>query len=649
MPTSSETLATRPVYDGEARFQAVFEASLDAIGVFIDGGHRFVNRAYLTLFGFASLKQLMGESMQAVIAPSARAAMREHMAAHTRGEEPAPLVETRGVRRDGSEFDIEVSISAYRFELGTYTVVIIRDVSERRRREQAERRLRHERDLLLDQLQLQLTRMPVPCVMNDASFNFTYWNPAAERLFGWKAEEILGQHPDATIVPAAGREQVRALFRRLASGDMTANGVGENLTRDGRTITCEWINTPLHRADGTFMGIMSMALDLTERMVLEDQLRQALKMEAIGRLAGGVAHDFNNLLTVITGYGQMHLRSLPIEDPRRRQVEAMLQASDRASALTGQLLAFSRNQVLAPQVVGIDALVTGFEPILRRLIREDIAMRCTLGAPGARMSVDPRQFEQVLMNLAVNARDAMPQGGSLCIATRVRIVAGPEASSLGGAAAGEWIELTVTDSGIGMDRETQRRLFEPFFSTKEPGKGTGLGLATVYGIVKQSGGTISARSAIGHGSTFTILMPPAVGAATQTNADASSGRIAIEQRGTVLLAEDDIDVRTYARTVLDQAGFTVVEAADGATAIALAEGRHIDLLITDLVMPGLSGKEVALRLAATRPGLPVLYVTGYTDHSNPPFVPGQPTDQLNKPFSGRALVAAASRLLAPRP
>jgi len=618
MPTSSETLATRPVYDGEARFQAVFEASLDAIGVFIDGGHRFVNRAYLTLFGFASLKQLMGESMQAVIAPSARAAMREHMAAHTRGEEPAPLVETRGVRRDGSEFDIEVSISAYRFELGTYTVVIIRDVSERRRREQAERRLRHERDLLLDQLQLQLTRMPVPCVMNDASFNFTYWNPAAERLFGWKAEEILGQHPDETIVPAAGREQVRALFRRLASGDMTANGVGENLTRDGRTITCEWINTPLHRADGTFMGIMSMALDLTERMVLEDQLRQALKMEAIGRLAGGVAHDFNNLLTVITGYGQMHLRSLPIEDPRRRQVEAMLQASDRASALTGQLLAFSRNQVLAPQVVGIDALVTGFEPILRRLIREDIAMRCT-------------------------------QGGSLCIATRVRIVAGPEASSLGGAAAGEWIELTVTDSGIGMDRETQRRLFEPFFSTKEPGKGTGLGLATVYGIVKQSGGTISARSAIGHGSTFTILMPPAVGAATQTNADASSGRIAIEQRGTVLLAEDDIDVRTYARTVLDQAGFTVVEAADGATAIALAEGRHIDLLITDLVMPGLSGKEVALRLAATRPGLPVLYVTGYTDHSNPPFVPGQPTDQLNKPFSGRALVAAASRLLAPRP
>ena len=647
MPTSTVHTSIATARDSEARFEAVFEASLDAIAVIGDGVHRFVNGAYVALFGFATSSQLIGESFWSVIAPAQREMIRGRLVGPRCGDGAVPQIESHGLRRDGSEFDIEISLSTYRSDHGSFTVAVIRDVSERRRRDHAERRLRHERDLLLDQLQLQLTRMPVPCVMNDAAFRFTYWNPAAERLFGWKAEDVVGRHPDETIVPPAGREQVQALFRRLAAGDMTANGIGENVTRDGRAITCEWINTPLRRGDGSFMGIMSMALDLTDRLVLEDQLRQAQKMEAIGRLAGGVAHDFNNLLTVITGYGQMHLRSLTIDDPRRRQVEAMLQASERAGALTGQLLAFSRRQVLAPQVVGLDALVAGFEPILRRLIREDIAMSFAPGAPEARISVDPRQFEQVLMNLAVNARDAMPHGGTLKIATRVRSVAGPEASSLGGVCAGEWVELSVSDSGIGMDRETQRRLFEPFFSTKEEGKGTGLGLATVYGIVKQSGGTISARSAVGQGSTFTILMPPVSDAVTLIASDGSSSRITL-QRGTVLLAEDDVDVRIYARTVLIQAGFTVIEATNGATAIALATGRTIDLLITDLIMPGIGGRELAARLGASRPELPVLYVTGYTDHSDPPFAIGALIDQLNKPFTGRALVAAASRLLSLR-
>ena len=626
----------------------MFEASLDAIAVLGEGRHRFVNRAYLSLFGFATSSQVIGESFLTVIAPTERSTMRDRLAERASSEPPGSQLETRGVRRDGSEFDIEVTVSTFRFEPGICTVAVVRDVSERRRRDQAERRLRHERDLLLDQLQLQLTRMPVPCVMNDAAFRFTYWNPAAERLFGWKSEEVLGRHPDETIVPPAAREQASALFRRLAAGDMTANGVGEYITRDGRSITCEWINTPLRRGDGSFMGVMSMAIDHTERLVLEDQLRQAQKMEAIGRLAGGVAHDFNNLLTVITGYGQMHLRSLTNGDPRRRQVEAMLQASDRAGALTSQLLAFSRRQVLAPQVVGLDALVSGFEPILRRLIREDIAMSFAPGAPDTRISVDPRQFEQVLMNLAVNARDAMPQGGTLRITTRPRMVTGAETSSLGGVAAGEWVELSVTDSGVGMDRETQRRLFEPFFSTKAPGKGTGLGLATVYGIVSQSGGTIIARSAIGQGSTFTILMPRITEAETLISSDGSSSRLAAPLRGTVLLAEDDVDVRTYARTVLADAGFSVLEAADGATAVALASSRKLDLLITDLIMPGMGGRELATRLTASRPDLPVLYVTGYTDHSDPPFAIAAVTDQLNKPFTGRALIAAASRLLALR-
>jgi hypothetical protein len=478
-----------------------------------------------------------------------------------------------------------------------------------------------------------------------ATLRFRAVNDAAVALYGWSRDEFLAMTL-RDIRPPEDVPALEAMVQDHEAGTTTRRLV-RHRTRDGRLLQVQVVthDTVL---DGRRIRLV-IAEDVTRREALEGQLRQAQKMEAIGRLAGGVAHDFNNLLTVITGYGQMHLRSLAIDDPRRRQVEAMLQASERAGALTGQLLAFSRRQVLAPQVVGIDALVAGFEPILRRLIREDIVMTFAPGAPGARINVDPRQFEQVLMNLAVNARDAMPHGGNLRLATRIRSVAGPEASSLGGASSGEWVELTVSDNGVGMDRETQKRLFEPFFSTKAPGKGTGLGLATVYGIVKQSGGTISARSAVGHGSTFILLLPPATGAeAIAASADGSSARIPVAQRGTVLLAEDDPDVRAYASTVLAQAGFAVVEASDGNTACALAAGRHIDLLITDLVMPGLGGRELAARLVASDPGLPVLYITGYTDADSNSSSLATPTDQLNKPFTGRALVAAAARLLALR-
>jgi len=357
------------------------------------------------------------------------------------------------------------------------------------------------------------------------------------------------------------------------------------------------------------------ALDQARRDA-EQRLIQSQRMEAIGRLAGGVAHDFNNLLTVINSYARFIIEELKEGDPIRADAGAIEQAGNRAAALTRQLLAFSRKQVLQPEVLSLNEIVTGLEGMLRRVLREDIDLVVSLAAEPGRVKADPGQLEQVLMNLVVNARDAMPLGGALTIETLGVHLDEEYAATHGTAKAGPHVLLSVSDNGMGMDKETRERIFEPFFTTKAQGEGTGLGLATVYGIVKQSGGNIWVYSEVGRGTTFKIYLPRVDAPATQPRRPKTS-RVRISGAETVLLVEDEDGVREVTRRILAAAGYTVVTAASGPEALAICEGdpRKIHLVLTDVVMPQMSGRVFAERLASLMPGIKVVYMSGYTDNA----------------------------------
>jgi len=375
---------------------------------------------------------------------------------------------------------------------------------------------------------------------------------------------------------------------------------------------------PLRDSDGQVSGAICMSLDITDRKQLEEQLRQAQKMEAVGRLAGGIAHDFNNLLMVIQGYSDLLVERLPGGDPLRRNAEQIQMASQRASSLTRQLLAFSRKQMLAPKILNVQSVVAEMEKILRRLIGEDIQLETSSAPDLGLVRADRSQVEQVILNLAVNARDAMPQGGRLTIETANVELDSSYSHPPAVLSPGRYVMLAVTDNGCGMDAETQAHVFEPFFTTKEKGKGTGLGLATVYGVVKQSGGYVWVYSEPGRGTSFKIYLPRIEETAVPAVRDGKS-EMQIPQRGseTILLVEDEKGVRELAREYLASSGYTVIEAEDGHTALELAAMHvgQIHLLLTDVVMPGISGRELAERVSQIRPGIKIIYMSGYTDQA----------------------------------
>jgi signal transduction histidine kinase/CheY-like chemotaxis protein len=379
----------------------------------------------------------------------------------------------------------------------------------------------------------------------------------------------------------------------------------------------------------------------------QGQLAQAQKMEAIGQLAGGVAHDFNNLLTVIAGRSHLALEQLPAEHPLRRHIELIKTTTDRAAALTRQLLAFSRKQVLEPKVLDLNALVTGVMPMLQRLLGEDIELATVPAERLGRVKADPSQLEQVILNLAVNARDAMPQGGILTVETANADLDEAYAKGHAGATPGAFVMLAVSDTGHGMDADTRARIFEPFFTTKAQGKGTGLGLATVFGIVKQSGGNIWVYSEPGHGTTFKVYLPRVAEALTAA-APASTAPVPPRGSETVLLVEDDEEVRALARETLEAGGYTVIPAAGPSEALRLAAdgSRPIDLLLTDVVLPQLSGRGLADRLSADHRELRLLYMSGYTDEAIVRHgVLAEGVAFLQKPFTPYALLAKIREVL----
>jgi PAS domain S-box-containing protein len=687
------------------------------------------------------------------------------------GNSKAELVETQAkVERQNTRLlqireKLEARVGERTAELSRANSLLRQEIEERRRAET-------QRDELLHRLQMQIERLPLAYLLLDADFHIVDWNPTAQKIFGYKKEEVLGMGPPfEKLIPIAERARMENIRARLQTGDMAAHAVNDNLTSDGRVITCEWHNTPLVEG-GAFVGVLSVAqdvtgrleaeetlrlrdraiqavsqgilitdptlpdnpiiyaspgferltgytqeevlgrncrflqgpqtdpdtvaqvreavrasrpcsaeilnyrkdgtpfwnalsispvldgdnqathfvgvqADVTERRVLEAQFRQAQKMEAVGRLAGGVAHDFNNLITIINGFSELVLATFRSDDPARERVAEIKKAGERAASLTRQLLAFSRQQVLAPVVLSLNSVVTDLEKMLRRVIGEDIGLAVSLQANLGRVKADAGQIEQVIMNLAVNARDAMPRGGKLTIETKNIRLDEDYARLHADVRPGRYILLAVSDTGHGMTPEVQARIFEPFFTTKEKGRGTGLGLSMVFGIVKQSGGFLEVYSEPDVGTVFKVYLPR-VEEPVSTGRSHQGIRTAVRGSETVLLAEDEDAVRTLTRIILTGNGYKVLEARDGSEAIRIAREHRgrIHLLISDVVMPGLGGRELSERLVALHPEMKVLFLSGYTDDAVVRHgVLQEKVNFLQKPFSTVALAQKVREVL----
>ena len=447
----------------------------------------------------------------------------------------------------------------------------------------------------------------------DAGGQVVSWNLGAERLMGYSAAAVIGRPHSIFFTTEESQTGMPGALLEQATVNGTAQTDGWRVRGDGSRFWCEGVITALRAESGELRGFSKVARDLTERRRLEEHLRHAQRMEAVGQLAGGVAHDFNNLLTVIIGESDMLLLDLPGGDNRRVPVSDIRDAASRAANLTRQLLAFSRKQVLAPKVGDLNVIVSTVERMLRRLIGEDVVLTTTLDPSIDKVRVDPGQIEQVLVNLAVNARDAMGHGGRLTIATGILHADATRAAQLN-CAPGRHVSLSVTDTGTGMDDATLARIFEPFFTTKAAGAGTGLGLSTVHGIVAQSGGCIAVQSAPGAGTTFTILLPPFDG----DGAEDGDAFYVTPGAETVLLVEDDPRVRRITRLALEAHGYNVIEAASAADAMTQVE-RHagdIHLLLADVVLPDANGRELAARVTSLHPHVRVLFMSGYVDDAS---------------------------------
>jgi PAS domain S-box-containing protein len=620
--------------ESEERFRHLFEEApvayheIDRQGIV-----RRVNRTECELLGYAR-DEILGRPAWAFVVPEQRELVRETVLRKMLAPYLPVVFEREWMRRDGTRLTVEMHESLILDAQGEVTAIRAAwlDVTVR---EQAEQALRNNEQFLSSVFASIQDGLSVL----DTEFNIVRVNPAMEHWF-------------AHAMPLVGKKCWEAYHGRTAPCESCPSGraletgaaayeVKPRLQAGSQAVGWQEVHSfpLLDPATGRSSGVIEYVRDITEHRRLEEQFRQAQKMEAVGRLAGGIAHDFNNLLMVIRGYSDLLLEELKPADSRRRALEEIRKAGERAATLTLQLLAFSRKQVLQPQILDLNAVVSNINTMLRRLIGEDIELTMLPGAALDRVQADPGQVEQVIMNLAVNACDAMPHGGKLTIETANVNLDEDYARRDGSAAPGPYVRLSVSDTGCGMDAETRARIFEPFFTTKERGKGTGLGLATVYGIVKQSGGYIWVYSEVGRGTVFKIYLPRAPGSAEVRQQEEVQQTLpgGVE---TVLVAEDDPAVRALVCGALASRGYTVQEARDGREALAAARGYKgpIHLLLTDVVLPHMSGRRLAERLLAERPESRLLYMSGYTDDAvvshgvsagNVPF--------LQKPFSASAL------------
>ncbi|MBK9168728.1 MAG: PAS domain S-box protein [Bryobacterales bacterium] len=620
------------------RFRRLLEDTYDLVGILEpDGSIRYISESVRRALGY-SAEDLTGHSCIALVEPRQREFLQDELRLVAGDLESRPAFEIDFLHRDGSSRTCEIYLRNLLADPVISGIVVnAHDVTDSRQAEMAviasESRYR---DLFENARDMLYT--------HDLAGNFTSLNRTAERLTGYTRDEALRMNILDAVAPEH-QDILQQMINRQVGGDPGGIFEVELVAKSGARIPIE-VSARLIFADGRPAGVQGIARDITERRQLETQLVHAQKMEAVGRLAGGVAHDFNNLLTVFTGYTQWILDDLPADSPLRESAEEALLAAHRAAALTNQLLAFSRKQVNQPATVDLNALVAQMERMLRRVIGEDVELSVAMGPRLGAVRADPSQIEMAILNLVLNARDAMPNGGKLIIETaEVALDEGYSRTHLG-CPPGEYVMLAVTDTGCGMDAATQARAFEPFFTTKEKGKGTGLGLSTVYGVVKQSGGYVWLYSEPGIGTVFKLYLPRLFDGAT------SGGRglaaTAREGSETILLVEDESPLRRMVCEMLQRQGYRILEAGGGEAAIDICREHHgpIDLVLTDVVMPGIRGAELAEILSALRPGLKFLFMSGYTDNG---IVPQRLLDAgqafLQKPFTPDALAAKIRTLI----
>jgi PAS domain S-box-containing protein len=534
-------------------------------------------------------------------------------------------------------FEIDAMLAGEGLAVYWREVTAARRTDEARAASEAELRAAHRR---LEEL---VASAPLATVVIDNDGNVLTWNPAAEAMFGWTADEVLGR--PLPIVPEEERESFDEMRERERSGGSTRAHSARRLRKDGVLLDVQVSTAPLRDRDGVVVGAIGMLADVTEHRRLEAQLRAAQKMEAVGLLAGGVAHDFNNLLTAIKGFASLLQMVIPAGDEALEFVDEIAKASDRAASLTAQLLAFGRRQLLRPEPTDLNGRVRDLERMLALLVSEGGELRLELDPTLGLVHADPGQVEQLILNLAVNARDAIAgrAGGRITIATSNATLRDEFAQWRVAPAPGEYVRLEVRDNGIGMDAATQARIFDPFFTTKAAGQGTGLGLATVYGITKQSRGYVWVASAPGEGATFTVYLPRAVEPAGAAEPDVARG---VEDADVVLLVEDEDGVRRVARRALELHGFRVIEASNGAQALEHASREPaIALLLTDVMMPEMLGPDLASELRDLRRDVPVLYMSGHAEEVARAGLLDPSVPFLAKPFTPTQLVAKVREVL----
>jgi PAS domain S-box-containing protein len=627
-------------------YAALIANSSDCIAVLAsDGRTVFQSPAISSQLGYLP-NELIGRHNHSLVHPADRERAVERFRAVSAGETTPTPIRLRCRHRNGSWRTLELATSLLvEVPRPPFVVLTARDVTALTETTAALRASEHRLDLAL-----QLGAMGV----TDFDYHTGELSLSAglTRLMGYEAPPPApGLRWFLQHVHADDRASLAAVFNAIKTPAANEYEALFRVVRD-RSIRWWFGRVRVIRDDaGEPTHAVGLVSDITERRQLEEQVRQAQKMEAIGRLAGGIAHDFNNLLTVISGYADTLLRSVAPADPRSEDLTEIRRAADRAALLTQQLLAFSRNQILRPGILDTNVVVRDIASMIGRLIGSGIDLKVTLTSRVAAVLADRGQIEQVLINLAVNARDAMPDGGTLAIRTRVVEVTPADASRLYPVRPGKYVRVSVCDTGIGMPPEVKARVFEPFFTTKEPGKGTGIGLSTVYGIVRQSGGGIFLTSEPGAGTTVDVYLPVAAGVRTRASAPVPVGRRATPDAGgaTVLIVEEFDRVRVLAQKVLLRQGYRVLTAQSGREAINLArncDGR-IDLLVTDVAMPGMSGPELARAFHAFCPDTPVVYMSGYTgDVLGQSGVVPDEAAFLEKPFTPTTLTRKVREALA---
>jgi PAS domain S-box-containing protein len=618
----------RGLEESEARYRRLVEDSPSAIVVERQEKIVLANRIALEMFGFDYNHELEGHSLSEFIAPEGRElAGQLHRELYARAMHVAPR-EIQVLRRDGKILDAEFAASSFLHDGGHTIQVLLRDISRRKHDEAVTARLFSAIEQVCESI-----------VITDPDANIVYVNPAFERISGYSRQEVMGKNPAILKSGRHPKEFYAKLWTALKAGEAWS-GRFINRAKDGHLFTEEATIAPVVNRSGQVVNFVAVKRDVTLEIELQEQLNQSQKMDAIGRLAGGVAHDFNNMLMVIISYAELLAHALPDDDPLRSHTAQIQRAAQRSASLTRQLLAFSRKQVLAPQVLDCNAIVSETTSMVRRLISENIDLRCSLAPDLWPVKADASQIVQVILNLCVNSRDAMPSGGTLIIATRNH----PANGGASDQADPGLVELSVSDTGIGIPSEVQKKLFEPFFTTKERGKGTGLGLATVYGIVQQSGGHIRVESSPGRGSTFLVYLPRCLETVSAPAMPAL--KHLFRGRGRILVAEDEQALREAIADQLRNQGHQVLAAADGIEALDLLHRNpDLSILVCDLVMPRMGGCELARLATEQIPQLSVIFMSGHADQvfSEADGAASRAVF-LQKPFAMSALLARIAEL-----